>query len=76
MIYRLATFCTTIATAAALTASPLALAHGPHSTDMTLQHYLTSPDHVMTMIAVAAMVLGTGLWAARRSAVTVRRKKR
>lgn len=60
--------------AAAVTAAPRALAHGPHSADATLYHYLSSPDHVLGMFAVVALTLLTVVWSARRTAAPVKRK--
>jgi hypothetical protein len=60
---------------AGLTIAPLALAHGPHSADSTLSHYLTSPDHVLNMLGVAALAVLTVAWAAGPTVPPVQRKK-
>ena len=66
---------TQAATLAGLCFAPLALAHGPHSADITLYHYFSSPDHVLNLFGVAALTVLTIAWAARRAAAPARRKK-
>lgn len=66
---------TLLSTCAALTVSPLALAHGGEHGD-TVYHYLSSPDHLIVFGMLAMATLGACLPFVRRARAPARQGKR
>lgn len=67
---------TLIATGSALAASSLAHAHGSGSTDSSVYHYLSNPDHVIGFVVLGTVALALAVQLLRKATLVVQRDKR